>query len=224
MIHTHNVGNDPTDLTDPTGLYQYSCETGSRIGCAQGFQSNQEKAAIKLQNAAERLGNAVKDIKAVAAAQAAGDTTAAVSSATAVTEKAFTGVFGQQTDMAGAMSAVQSGLNAAVAGLSGNNPAANASGGASTLLRNRSAPIGSVPGSHQLQMNPTAWNAITSRQQQWALGHDALHAEAGWHDYKGPKGEMYFRWQQVGRSPLDVPGPENLTNPESAMCFAFGGC
>lgn len=218
------VGNDPTNKTDPLGLYQYTCETGSRIGCAQGFQTNQEKATIRLQNASERLGNAIKDMKDVAAKQAAGDTSAKVSSATTATEKAFTGAFGQQTDMAGAMSTVQSGLNSAIAGLSGNNPAANASGDTMTLLQNASAPIGTVPGSHQLQMNPAAFNAITGTQKQWSLGHDALHAEAGWHDYSGPNGEKYYRWQQGGNSPLNVPSPATLTNPENAMCFVFGGC
>lgn len=123
------VGNDPTDLTDPTGLYQYTCETGSRIGCAQGFQTNQEKAIAKVQNAIEKLGNAIKDIKSVAVAQAAGNTSAAVSIATAQTEGEFSHAFGQQTDVAGAMSTVQGALQSALGGLQGNGPATNATGG-----------------------------------------------------------------------------------------------
>jgi RHS repeat-associated protein len=218
------VGNDPVGRIDPLGLYTYTCETGSRIGCAQGFETNQEKAAIKLQNAAERLGNAIKDVKAVAARQAAGDTSAAVSSETAQTEKSFSAVYGAQSDIAGAMSTVQTGLNEAVAGLQGTNPAANAAGDTLTTMQKGSAIIQTVPGSHQITMNPTGWNNITNEQRQWSLGHDALHAEATWHDYRGPNNELYYRWQRGGNSPLGVPSPANLTNPENAMCFVFGGC
>ncbi len=218
------VGNDPVGRIDPLGLYTYTCDTGSRIGCAQGFQTNQEKTEIKLQNASERLGNAIKDVRAVAAKQAAGDTSASVSSETAQTEKSFTAVYGAQSDIAAAMSTVQTGLNEAVAGLQGTNPATNASGDALTTMQKGSAIIQSVPGSHQITMNPTGWNSITTTQRQWSLGHDALHAEANWHDYRGPNNERYYRWQQGGNSPLGVPSPANLTNPESSMCFVFGGC
>lgn len=221
-VYTY-VGNDPIDKTDPSGLYQYTCETGSRIGCAQGFQSNQQKATIKLQNASERLGKAIADVKGVATRQAAGDTSASVSRETAATEKAFTSVYGAQSDIAASMSSVQSGLNAAIAGLSGTAPLNNASGNILAKMTSDSAILGTLA-PHQIVMNPGGWNSITNTQRQWSLGHDALHAEAAWHDYIGPSGESYYRWQVGGHSPLLVPTPQNLTNPENAMCFAFGGC
>jgi hypothetical protein len=218
------VGNDPANKTDPMGLYHYTCQTGSHIACAQGFESTQERTAGELQGAAGRLGSAIADIKSVAAQQAGGNTTATISAATAQTEGAFTAVYGKQADMAGAMATVQSGLNAAVVGLSGNGAAPNATGDVLTKMQNGSAVIQTVLGSHQLAVNGGGWNDINSRQQRWALGHDALHAEMGWGDYKGPNGEKYFRWQSGGKSPLLVPGPANLTNPENAMCFVYGGC
>lgn len=218
------VGNDPINKTDPLGLYQYTCETGSRIGCAQGFQTNQEKAAIKLGNAIEKLGNAIKDIKAVAAAQAAGNTSAAVSSETAQTEAQFTHAFGQQSDIAGAMSTVQSAFQASLAGLQGNGPATNATGSDLAMMQKAQSPAAAVTNSHALMLNPQQWNSITNSQRTWSLLHEPFHAESGWRDYRGPNGERYYRWEQGGHSPLELSGPAALTNPDNAVCFIVGGC
>lgn len=218
------VGNDPANGTDPTGEYQYACQAGSRIGCAQGFQTSQEKAAVKLQNTIEKLGNAIKDAKAVSAAQAAGNTSAAVSAATERTEGEFTHAFGQQSDMVGAMSSVQGALQSSLAGLQGDGPATNAAGGDLAIMQQAQAPAAAVPNSHALLMNPAQWNSITYSQRVWSLLHEPLHGEVGWRDYKGPNGVKYYRWDRGGHSPLELNGPAALSNPDNAVCFIVGGC
>jgi hypothetical protein len=113
-----------------------------------GFQSLQEKAITKYQNAVEKLSNAIADMKSVAVQQAAGSQTAAISAATARTEGEFTHAFGQQSDMLGAMQTVQSALLSSLAGLRGDGPATNASGSTLTYMNNQSAPAAAIPGSH----------------------------------------------------------------------------
>lgn len=218
------VGNDPASKIDPSGEYQYACETGSRIGCALGFNSLQQKAVIKYQNATEKLGNAIADVKSVAARQAAGDKNAAISSTTAKTESDLTHSFGQQSDMLGAMQTVQSALQAALAGLQGNGPATNASGDTLTYMNSKFAPAAAVPSSHSIFLNPSIWNNIDRDRALWALVHEPLHGEAGWLDYRGPKGEKYMYQEVGGHSPLELNGPAALTNPDNAVCFVTGEC
>lgn len=218
------VGNDPTDKTDPEGLYQYTCETGSRIGCAEGFQTLQQKAIIRYQNAIDKLGNAIADLRSVAAQQAAGNASAAVSSETAQTEAQFTHAFGAQNNMLGAMRGVQSALQAGLAGLQGNGVAANASGSDLVDLTRASAPAGSHSMAHSILLNPPIFNSIDQRRATWALGHEPLHAEVGWHDAVDSTGRKYMRWDTGSRSPLELTGPAALSNPDNAMCFVMGGC
>lgn len=218
------VHNDPANGTDPTGEYQYTCETGSRIGCAQGFQTSQENATIKLQNAIEKLGSAIDDAKAVSAAHAAGNISATVSSATGRTEGEFAHAFGQQANIVESMSSVREGLQSALSGLQGNGPATNATGQDLAILQQAQAPAGAVPNSHALLMNPAQWNSITYGQRVWTLIHEPLHGEAGWRDYRGPNGIKYYRWESGGHSPLELNGPAALSNPDNAVCFIVGGC
>ena len=218
------VGNDPANETDPSGEYQYSCETGSRIGCAMGFQTLQEKAVAKYQNALERLGGAITDMKSVAAQQAAGNKSAAVSGATAQTQSRFTHAFGPQSDMLGAMQFEQSAFQSALAGLRGSGPATNASGDTLTYMNGQSAPAAAVPSSHSILVNPSIWNNIDRGRTLWALVHEPLHGEDGWVDYRGPKGEKYMYQNVGGHSPRELSGPAALTNPDNAVCFVMDEC